>query len=146
MTPTGIGEVDPDAAWKALQENPKAILIDVRTRAEWAFVGLPDLTRLGREPALIEWQSFPTMAVNPDFAESALAAIRDSGAGEAYFLCRSGGRSLRAALAVAEAAGAAGVNVACVNIAEGFEGDLNPDGRRGALGGWKARDLPWRQS
>lgn len=146
MTPTGIGEVDPDAAWAALRSDPKAILIDVRTRAEWAFVGLPDLTAAGKEPALIEWQGFPAMAVNPDFAASALAVIREAGAGTAYFLCRSGGRSLRAALATAEAAGAAGVNVACVNVAEGFEGDLDPNGRRGAVSGWKARELPWRQS
>lgn len=143
MTPSGIGEVDPDAAWAALRSERKTVLIDVRTRAEWSFVGLPDLSDAGAEPALIEWQSFPDMATNPDFATSALQAIDAAGAEEAYFICRSGGRSMRAALTTAEAAGR---RLACFNVAEGFEGDLDPDGRRGVLNGWKARGLPWRQS
>ncbi|MFV0473566.1 MAG: rhodanese-like domain-containing protein [Pikeienuella sp.] len=146
MTPTGIGEVDPDTAWAALGADPKAILIDVRTRAEWSFVGLPDLSKTGASPVLIEWQSFPAMDVNPGFATQVLAAISETGAEAVYFLCRSGGRSMRAAQATAEAAGAADVSVTCFNIAEGFEGDLDQAGRRGAMNGWKARKLPWRQS
>lgn len=150
MTPSGagfgVGEIDPDAAYAALAGNEKTILIDVRTRAEWSFVGVPDLSAAGAEPALIEWQSFPTMAVNPDFAEAALGAIASTGAETAYFLCRSGARSLRAALVTAQAASAAARRLTCFNIVEGFEGDLNPDGKRGALNGWKARGLPWRQS
>lgn len=146
MAPSGIGEVDPEAAWAALRSDRRTVLIDVRTRAEWAFVGLPDLADAGAEPALIEWQSFPDMAVTPDFAARALQAVDAAGAEEAYFICRSGGRSMRAALVTAEAAAAAGRALACFNVAEGFEGDLDPAGKRGALNGWKARALPWRQS
>lgn len=146
MTSSGIGEVDPKEAWSALNSGEKAILIDVRTRAEWAFVGLPDLSATGREPALLEWQSFPSMGVDPDFAAGALDAIERAGAETAYFLCRSGGRSMKAALATAHAAAAAGRALSCFNITEGFEGDLDGESRRGAMNGWKARGLPWRQS
>ncbi|QIE55885.1 rhodanese-like domain-containing protein [Pikeienuella piscinae] len=146
MAPSGIGEVDPEAAWAALRSERKAMLIDVRTRAEWSFVGLPDLSEAGAEVALIEWQSFPAMTMNPDFTASALAAIEAAGAEEVYFICRSGVRSMRAALATAEAAGSAGWPLACFNVAEGFEGELDPTARRGVLNGWKARGLPWRQS
>ena len=45
------GDVSPKTAWKILSENKDAILIDVRTRAEWNYVGLPDLATLGGKPA-----------------------------------------------------------------------------------------------
>ena len=52
--------------WKHLKSDPKAVLVDVRTRAEWAFVGIPDLFSLGRDVLLIEWQTFPDNRVAPD--------------------------------------------------------------------------------
>ncbi len=150
MTPIGdegtIGEVGPEDAWRGLSEGGRSLLIDVRTRAEWSFVGLPDLSAIGAKPVLIEWQRFPDMSVDQGFAEAALEAASAAGAETVYFLCRSGGRSMRAALATAEAAAAAGRKLACVNVAEGFEGDLDAEGRRGRTNGWKARGLPWRQS
>lgn len=164
MAKQAVGEVDPEAAWSALTGPGKTLLIDVRSQAEWAFVGLPDLTDAGAEPVLIEWQVFPTMTPNHGFAGAALSAISDHGAEEVYFLCRSGARSMHAAWATAEAletsaVGAGGVEgggergaesgggaVRCFNVAEGFEGDLDVSGKRGALNGWKARGLPWRQS
>ena len=51
--------------WKRLRGDPKAVLVDVRTRAEWAFVGVPDLSKLGRNVLLIEWQRFPTIGSPP---------------------------------------------------------------------------------
>ena len=56
--------------WKHLKSDPKAVLVDVRTRAEWAFVGVPDLFSLGRDVLLIEWQTFPDNRVAPDFADN----------------------------------------------------------------------------
>src|ERR1043165_157128 len=54
------GDVAPTTAWKILSENKDAILIDCRTRAEWNYVGLPDLETLAQKPALIEWQGVPS--------------------------------------------------------------------------------------
>jgi len=61
------GDVAPTTAWKILSENKDAVLIDCRTRAEWNYVGLPDLETLAKKPALIEWQVFPSMQPNPEF-------------------------------------------------------------------------------
>jgi len=64
-----IVDVDVREVWKRLKEEPTAVLIDVRTRAEWAYVGLPDLSSIGKRPFLIEWQTFPDNRVNPEFVE-----------------------------------------------------------------------------
>lgn len=142
----GFGVASPLETWDALAKAQDTLLVDVRTRAEWAFVGSPDLDAAAGCMARIEWTTFPTMAPNPAFADEVEAAVDASGARTVYFICRSGARSAAAASAMSERFAASGRAVACVNVAEGFEGDLGPDGRRGVVNGWKARDLPWRQS
>jgi len=137
------GDITPSQAWEMLSATPAAQLVDVRTLAEWNFVGLPDLSGLGRQAHCIEWQSFPAGAVNPGFADEAAAAVTRTGADKdtpVLMLCRSGARSRAAAMALA----AQGFTKA-YNIAGGFEGD--PDGmrHRGNVNGWKAEGLPWRQ-
>lgn len=134
------GDVAPTVAWKILSERKDAILIDVRTRAEWNFVGLPDLTGIGKTPSLVEWQVFPSMQPNPDFVAALAGAVADKSA-PLLFLCRSGARSAAAAKAMT----AAGYST-CLNVADGFEGPLDAQAKRGAAGGWKAEGLPWRQS
>lgn len=146
MLEPSVGEVGPRAAWDALAGDKPALLIDVRTRAEWSFVGLPLAPEGAPGPVLIEWQSFPSMEVNPSFADAALAAVDDAGAETAFFICRSGVRSMRAAELVAAQAAAMGRRLDCVNVATGFEGDLDASGHRGRANGWKAAGLPWRQS
>ena len=42
------GDITPEQAWTILRENPDAVLVDVRTDAEWRFVGVPDLSSLDR--------------------------------------------------------------------------------------------------
>ncbi|MGH7081920.1 MAG: rhodanese-like domain-containing protein, partial [Acetobacteraceae bacterium] len=65
-----VEDVPPRAAWQALCDEPGAVLCDVRTEPEWAFVGLPDLGQAGKAPVLIPWQVYPTMQQNPDFLKS----------------------------------------------------------------------------
>jgi rhodanese-related sulfurtransferase len=134
------GDLGPQEAFELLAKDPDAVLVDVRTTAEWAYVGLPDLAGLGRDVVLVEWESFPDHAQNPDF----LGDLRRAGLrpeAPVAFLCRSGVRSK----AAAEAATAAGWSAA-YNISGGFEGPPDGDGHRGTRGGWKAAGLPWRQS
>ena len=90
------GDVTPAEAWEALSDDPAAVLVDVRTAAEWSYVGLPDLRGLAKDVVRIEWQTYPSGAVNADFvAELATAGVdRDA---PVYFLCRSGVRSVAAA-------------------------------------------------
>jgi len=138
-----VDDVPVRATWDHLRTNSKAILIDVRTRAEWAFVGLPDLSSLGRSPILVEWLSFPDNRLNADFVDQLSKELEAAGADqstELYFICRSGARSRHAAQAMA----AQGFGN-CHNVAEGFEGPLDQNKRRGTSIGWKAEGLPWTQ-
>lgn len=134
-----VQNVAPSQTWEALSTNPRAQLVDVRTDAEWNFVGLPDLGAAGKEALLIPWQVYPTMQPNGSFVDD-LQRTGLTPEDHIYFICRSGARSM----AAAEAALAAGFpNV--FNVADGFEGPLDQDGHRGSAGGWKAEGLPWRQ-
>jgi rhodanese-related sulfurtransferase len=132
------GDVQPEQALAALQGDATAVLVDVRTRAEWTYVGLPELSPPGQGPVLVEWQRFPDGRVNERFVDE----LREAGVAPGtpvYFLCRSGVRSV----AAAEAATAAGLGPA-YNIVHGFEGPLDEQGRR-TVAGWKNSGLPWRQ-
>jgi rhodanese-related sulfurtransferase len=135
------GDATSTEAWDALQKDPRAQLVDVRTAAEWAFVGRPDLAGIGRVLHCIEWQSFPAMDLNPGFVAAAAMALGPDTDAPVYFLCRSGVRSRAAAIAMT----AAGYNRS-FNIAGGFEGDLDAARHRGTINGWKAAGLPWGQS
>ena len=134
------GDVSPVTAFKILSEHKDAILIDVRTRAEWNYVGLPELESIGKKPALLEWLEFPSAQQNPEFVSTLGNAVADKDT-PLLFLCRSGVRSVAAAKAIT----AAGYST-CLNVTEGFEGPLDAQGRRGSEAGWKARGLPWRQN
>jgi rhodanese-related sulfurtransferase len=135
------GDVTAQEAWDLLVKSPAAQLVDVRTTAEWAFVGLPDLSQLGRPVHRVEWQSFPSMAPNPDFVGDVVAAVGTDKDVPVLFLCRSGARSRAAAIALT----AAGYTKA-FNIAGGFEGDIDLSRHRGKINGWKAQALPWAQT
>lgn len=131
----------PKEAWRILEENKDAILVDVRTTAEWSFVGVPDLSSLGREVVMLSWRLYPQMQINEKFLEQLVGfGVQDKNA-PVLFICRVGGRSGEAARAAAQAGYAY-----CYNVLEGFEGDVNEKGHRGVKGGWKAAALPWTQN
>jgi rhodanese-related sulfurtransferase len=134
-----VPDISPKDTWNALAADQDAVLIDVRTDAEWNFVGLPDLMALGKQVVLIPWQLYPSMQVNDGFAEDLQAAGLTPGQ-KIYFICRSGARSQSAG----QAAQAAGFPHA-FNVADGFEGPVDGAGHRGSAAGWKASGLPWRQ-
>jgi rhodanese-related sulfurtransferase len=137
-------DATPEEAWKALSGEPGAALVDVRTAAEWTYVGLPDLSAIDAPLLRAEWQSFPSMRVDPSFAERVDEALRAAGTprdAPVFFICRSGARSAAAAAAMTAAGYAR-----CFNIAGGFEGNRDENGHRGTKEGWKAAGLPWLQS
>ncbi len=133
------GDISASDAMDILKKNPSAQLVDVRTFAEWHYVGAPDLKSLNKEVVFIEWRQLPNMDLNQEFVQSLENKIpsRDT---ELLFLCRTGGRSREAAIAMT----ARGYKT-CYNIDSGFEGDLNQQKHRGSTSGWKASKLPWRQ-
>ncbi len=133
------GDITPQQAWDLLSENPEAVLVDCRTDAEWRWVGVPDISSLGRDVVYIEWVSSDGKR-NTGFVDDLMAAGVTPGDRPVVFLCRSGNRSIGAA----EAATAAGIGPS-YNILDGFEGNLDEQGHRGGSG-WRAIGLPWVQS
>ena len=127
----------PHQAFHVLEQTPDAVLIDCRTTAEWASVGVPALPQQGAKTAFIEWVDI-TGRPNPEF----LSAVRQVAEPQTavFMLCRSGVRSAAACQFLAQAG-----FTQLVNIAEGFEGDAGPDGRRAGLNGWQYHGLPWTQ-
>ncbi|NMM43524.1 rhodanese-like domain-containing protein [Rhodospirillaceae bacterium KN72] len=134
------GDVTPSEAWEILEKETDALLVDVRTAAEWQFVGVPVLDGLGKEAILVEWIKFPGGAPNGDFVAQVKSAIPDGTDPAILFLCRSGQRSMGAAAALTQAGFSR-----CYNILDGFEGNKDADGHRGKTGGWKVAGLPWAQ-
>jgi rhodanese-related sulfurtransferase len=138
-----VDDIDVAAAWEGLTSGPRSQLVDVRTRAEWTYVGIPDLGSIGKRALLVEWQTFPDQTVDARFVERLAGELKALGVqlnDDLYFVCRSGSRSLAAARAMAEAG-----YQSCHNVACGFEGPLDDLRHRGTLRGWKASGLPWLQ-
>lgn len=109
-----------------------AVLVDVRTDAEREWVGFVP----GAVP--LAWKQWPGMQMNPGFDEGLRAAVPPGK--KVVLLCRSGVRSIAAAKRATE------LGLQAYNILEGFEGDPDEAGHRGAKGGWRLRGLPWRQN
>ena len=127
------GALLPAEAHALLQQLPASKLVDVRTQAEWEYVGhIPDTV-------LIEWNTYPNGQRNPDFLNELQAQVAKSDA-PVMFLCRSGARSHHAAQAATQ-----GGYANSYNILEGFEGDKDANGHRNTVGGWRFAGLPWIQ-
>ena len=129
-----IENLNPRQAWDLLQQHTDAVLVDVRTKIEHAFVGHP----IGA--IHIAWKEAPDWQLNASFVAEVEKRVPDKKA-PILLLCRSGQRSLEAAKAL-EAAGFARL----INIIDGFEGSLDQQQHRGHLGGWRYDGLPWVQS
>jgi rhodanese-related sulfurtransferase len=137
------GDLTPRESWDLLSKEGDGQLVDVRTDAEWNFVGVPDLSPLQRRALFCEWQRFPADS-NPDFVAEVVEGLKRTNYRQGaplVLLCRSGARSRAAAIALT----AAGYGP-CFNIKDGFEGALDPERHRGNAAGWKAEGLPWIQT
>lgn len=138
------GDLLATDAYTLLVGDLSSTLVDVRTKAEWTYVGTPDLQSLGKAPLFLEWQIYPSMAVDTSFAARLEELLRSAGVERGaplMFLCRSGARSRQAAIVMT----AAGWTPS-FNVSDGFEGPLDGSRRRGVVGGWKAGGLPWAQT
>jgi len=129
-----IENLNPQQTWNLWQEHSNALLVDVRTKMEHVFVGHP--------PGAIHiaWKEAPDWQINPHFVSDVEKHQLDKTA-PVLLLCRSGQRSLEAAMAL-QAAGFTHL----VNIVDGFEGPLDQQQHRGQIAGWRYDGLPWRQS
>ena len=138
------GDLLATDAYDLLAHDVSSTLVDVRSKAEWDFVGAPDLSALSKTPLFIEWQSYPAMQVDPDFVSRLSSMLASAGVkpgAPLLFLCRSGARSRQSAIAMTRAGWAP-----CHNVSDGFEGPLDSGRHRSRVGGWKAGNLPWAQT
>ncbi|PPD05158.1 MAG: sulfurtransferase [Methylobacter sp.] len=129
-----IENLDPKQCWELLQSNTSAVLIDVRTKMEHAFVGHPP------GAVHVAWKEAPDWQLNSNFVDTVKQVVPDASV-PVLLLCRSGQRSLEAAQ-VLEQAGYRQL----VNIVDGFEGPLDANKHRNSLAGWRFSGLPWEQS
>jgi rhodanese-related sulfurtransferase len=134
MVNTMIENLNPRQAWDLLQQNTDAVLVDVRTKVEHAFVGHPPGS------IHIAWKEAPDWQVNSKFVSEVKKVVSDYNA-PVLLLCRSGQRSMDAAKALEDAG-----FQRLINIIDGFEGPLDQQHHRGNLGGWRFNGLPWEQS
>jgi len=138
------GDVLAVDAYALLEGDSRSVLVDVRTQAEWNYVGTPDIQALGKAPLFLEWQSYPSLAIDVNFTARLEALLEARGVergASLVFLCRSGARSRQAAIAMTNAGWSP-----CFNVSDGFEGALGDSRQRGLVSGWKAGGLPWTQT
>ncbi|KUM32591.1 rhodanese-like domain-containing protein [Arthrobacter sp. EPSL27] len=129
------GDLTPQEAWAKLEDG--AILVDVRTEGEWAHIGIPDIRSAGgtrNDPLFIQWNLAGGIP-NAQFVEQLKQQAPGDQGTELVFLCRSGARSVAAAIAATEA------GFTSYNVLEGFEGEPDRHGGR-TVNGWKNRGLP----
>jgi len=139
MSDEQIKRVTPPEAWRILNGDTQAVLLDVRSKVEYDYVGHP-------AGALnVMWKDYPGWKENPNFVAEVKAALAARGGDSAQrpllAICRSGARSLAAAKALA-AAGYTNLS----NVEEGFEGDKDAHGHRCTVSGWRYHQLPWEQT
>jgi rhodanese-related sulfurtransferase len=142
--PGYAGDILAVDAYALLEGDSTSVLVDVRTQAEWTYVGTPDIQAFGKTPLFLEWQTYPSMTVDTNFIahlEALLQSGRVERGASLVFLCRSGARSRHAATAMTTAGWAP-----CFNVSDGFEGTLGDSRQRGLVSGWKAGGLPWTQT
>ena len=136
-----VKTISPQEAWEIMQNEPRTVMIDVRSDMEFLFVGHP----VGA--IHIPWIDYPDWRLNPDFVTEVRKLVlggvcyeKPNSGVPILLICRSGKRSLEAGnLLVKE--GFCDV----YNVAEGFEGELDEKHHRSTQGGWRFHGLPWEQ-
>lgn len=141
MSEAKLKHLTPKQAHQLLQDDPRAVLVDIRSNMEYLFVGHP------KGAVHIPWIDEPDWVVNPNFVrqvrELMLGGVicdTDTGCAPVILICRSGKRSLDAGNKLVES----GLREV-YNVLEGFEGELDEEHHRSSLGGWRYEGLPWEQ-
>ncbi len=141
MSDEQVKSITSPEAWQIIQDNPRAVLIDVRSNMEFLFIGHP------KGAISVPWIEEPHWTVNPNFADEVrkvmlggVSHLDDVASAPVVLICRSGKRSLEAGNLLLKE-GFTGV----YNVTDGFEGELDDNHHRSTLGGWRFHGLPWEQ-
>lgn len=134
------------------REAARTLFLDVRTRAEAMYVGMPNaadalVPYVEHQELMTDWDARRHMyqlEPNSDFIQEAEIRLKEKGLAKTdrvILICRSGDRSARAADLLANAG-----FTRVYSITEGFEGDSAKDGPKAGqriVNGWKNAGLPW---
>ncbi len=134
-----IQYISSKQCFERLSEESSSYLVDVRTKPEWMFVGLPDLQSLNKQTICVSWHVYPEMEINVNF-ESEILKSGINKQDTVFLICRSGQRSSDAAKFLASRG-----FINCCNVDDGFEGETGPEHQRSTVNGWKYSKLPWKQ-
>lgn len=141
MSQTELHAIGPKAAHELLQNDPRAVLIDIRSSMEFLFVGHP------KGAVHVPWIDEPDWEINPDFVTEVrklmlggVSCDEEAGCVPIVLICRSGKRSKEAGDLLIDKGM---TNV--YHVDEGFEGELDEDHHRSTVGGWRFHELPWEQ-
>lgn len=135
-----LESIGPNKAWQLCQDDPRTLLIDIRSSMEYLFVGHPE------GAVHVPWIDEPDWVVNPEFVTEVRKLMlggvveSDTGSAPVILICRSGKRSKEAGDVLV----AAGIHNV-YHVDEGFEGELDEHHHRSAVGGWRYHGLPWQQ-
>ena len=139
MSANHLVGLSPKAAWDLIQEDPRALLIDIRSSMEFLFVGHP----VGA--VHIHWIDEPDWDINPHFTADirklmlgGVVCDTEEGCAPILLICRSGKRSKEAGEQLLKD----GLK-RVYHIDEGFEGELNDHHQRSTINGWRFHGLPW---
>jgi rhodanese-related sulfurtransferase len=141
VTKPQVKPLTSEQAWQLVQDDPRAVLIDVRSNMEFLFIGHP------KGAINIPWIDEPDWKINPHFAVEVrkvilggIACHDDAGCAPVVLICRSGKRSLDAGEVLLKDG-----FTEVYNVVDGFEGELDEEHHRSTLGGWRFHGLPWEQ-
>ena len=134
-----IKNISSRECFEKLSIEVNSQLIDVRTKPEWIYVGVPDLSSINKKVIFVSWQVYPEMGTNK-FFENQILESNIKKDNNLYFICRSGNRSNNAA----EFLTSRGFSN-CFNVIDGFEGKQNHERQRASIDGWQFNNLPWKQ-
>ena len=134
-----VPKLSSQECFKKLSLEVNSYLVDVRTKPEWFYIGVPNLESLQKKTVCVAWQIYPDMQINVNF-ESEILESDIKKQDSIFLICRSGQRSLDAAKFLTSRG-----FTNCYNVFDGFEGNLDYDHHRSTIEGWKYHNLPWRQ-
>ena len=136
---SNVQQVTSIECFNKLSKISNSYLIDVRTKPEWEFIGVPDIFSLNKKTLFISWHKYPEMNINNKFKKQIILANIKT-IDNIFLICRSGGRSFNAAEYLATNG-----FIHCYNVSDGFEGDKDSFNQRSTINGWKYNNLPWKQ-
>jgi len=151
QTKLGLYVTAKEAYGLYTHNKEKVLFVDVRTRAEVNFLGMPTLADANIPyMEMNEWYAWDEkknefkMDVNSNFAEAIVGRLAQKGltkTDQIVLMCRSGSRSAKAANLLADLG-----YTKVYTIIDGYEGDTAKDGPskgQRTINGWRNASLPW---